>query len=141
MTFDFPWVRMINPHPDEISPGKLVLGCEPRDLHLNHNQDINAGVLFSLAEMAGMGVVVTSLGEQANKAYVVVRRGVIDFKTRARGRIRATALLTESQLSRVQSAASKGTGIEEVVLVEILDESDRVVAQCEMTAVIRPVKA
>ena len=141
MTFDFPWVRMIKPHPDEISPGKLVLGCDPRDIHLNHNQDINAGVLFSLAEMAGMGVVVTSLGEQANKAYVVVRRGVIDFKARARGRIRATALLTESQPRRVQSAASKGTGIEEVVLVEILDESDRVVAQCEMTAVIRPVKA
>ncbi len=140
MTFDFPWVRMINPHPDEISPGKLVLGCEPRDIHLNHNQDINAGVLFSLAEMAGMGVVVTSLGEQASNAYVVIKRGVIDFKARARGRVRATALLTEAQLSRVQSTASGGEGIEEVVLVEILDENDRAVAQCEMTAIIRPVR-
>lgn len=141
MTFDFPWVRMINPIPDEISPGKLVLACDPRDIHLNHNKDINAGVLFSLAEMAGMGVVVTSLGEDAKNIHVVIKRGVIDFKARARGRIRATALLTEAQLNRVQSAARQGEGVDEVVLVEILDESDRVVAQCEMMAIVRPSKA
>ncbi len=121
MAFDFPWVRMINPQPDEVSPGKLILACDPTEIHLNHNQDINAGALFSLAEMAGMGVVVTSLGDRANDTYVVIKRGVIDFKSRARGRVRACASLADSQLERVHSCGIDAEGIEEIVAVEILD--------------------
>ena len=137
-TFDFPWVRLINPQPEEVAEGRLVLAHEPEALHLNHNGDINAAVLFSLAEMAGMGVVVTTLGEQASQAYVVIKRGVIDFRGRARGRIRAAAHLSAEQLERVRAAAGKGVGIEEVVGVEIRDATDRVVATSTVTAVIRP---
>ena len=136
--FDFPWVRMINPQVDEIAVGRLVLAHEPGELHLNHNGDINAAVLFSLAEMAGMGVVVTTLGVQAAGAYVVIKRGAINFTARARGRIRAAARLEATQLERVRSAGSEVAGIEEMVAVEIRDASDRVVACCEVTTVIRP---
>ncbi len=131
---------MINPQPEEMSRGTLTLACEPTEIHLNHNQDVNAGVLFSLAEMAGMGVVVTSLDADANDSYVVIKRCEIDFIAPAKGRVRATAHLSEAQLERIESARVNRTGIEEAVSVEILNSHDRVVSKCEMTAVIRPKK-
>jgi acyl-coenzyme A thioesterase PaaI-like protein len=135
--FDFPWVRMINPQPDEVSDGKLVLGHEPETLHLNHNGDVNAGVLFSLAEMAGMGVVVTALGDAAAAAYVVIKRGAIDFEAPARGRLRAVATLSPLQCARVSASSRDGSAIEEIVSVLIENSSGRVVARSEITAVIR----
>ena len=136
--FDFPWVRMINPQPEGMADGMLVLAHEPGELHVNHNGDVSAGVLFSLAEMAGVGVVVTTLGDRALSSYIVMKRGVIDFHACARGRVRAVAQLSADQLDRVRSVRDGVADIEEVVHVEIRDSMGRMVSSCDVTAVIRP---
>lgn len=127
---------MIDPQPDEVAEGKLVLGHQPSALHLNHNGDVNAAVLFSLAEMAGVGVVVTTLGPDAAHAYVVIKSGAVDFTAPARGRIQAVATLNAAQCARVRAFGLEGS-IEEVVAVLIRDVSGRGIANCEGTAVIR----
>jgi hypothetical protein len=51
--FEFPWVKMMNVSPTLIEPGRLGFTHTPEEIHLNHNNDINASVLYCVGEMSG----------------------------------------------------------------------------------------
>jgi acyl-coenzyme A thioesterase PaaI-like protein len=72
--FEMPWVTMLAPEFVSMSEGSLTLALSPTEMHMNHNNDINAGPLFSLTEMAGMGVVVGVLGQRIKDAFVVCKK-------------------------------------------------------------------
>ena len=135
---DLPWTKMINPELMDLSAGTLSLKQSPQPLHLNHNGDMHAGVLFSMSEMAGMGVVVLLLGDLANTSLVVVKNVSIDFTARAHGPITFTAAVSPEQQKALLAKAEAGEKIEEPVWVEAHDEHGKRVCSSTVTAVISP---
>ncbi len=137
---DVPWTKMINPELVDLKDGYISLKQSPEEIHFNHNGDMNAGVLFSMSEMAGMGVVVMLLGELANSALVVVKNVNIDFIARAQGEIVFTCTMPEGQQKRTLENAKAGSKVEEIVEVEAKDKNGNVVSRSRVTAVISPKK-
>jgi len=135
---DVAWTKMINPELVDIQSGRLQLKQTPEEVHLNHNGDMNAGVIFSMSEMAGMGVVVMLLGELAREAFVVVKNINIDFLARAQGAITFTGKLDEAQQRRILALAKSGDTVEEVVEVVASDALGTAVSQSRVTTYISP---
>ena len=117
--------------------GKIVLAQTPEDLHKNHNGDMHAAVMFSVLEMAGMGVLTLFLGDQASKAFVVLKDLHIFYDARAQGRITFTAELTEEQKIKLHQAFDQGEAIEELLTAYAHDEQGKQVSHATMTGVIR----
>lgn len=135
---DVLWTKMINPQLIDLKDGELTLKQSPGEAHLNHNGDMNAGVLFSMSEMAGMGVVVLLLGDLAKDSFVVVKNVNIDFIARAQGDITFIGLLTKEQQERTLENAKSGNKVEELVVVEAKDSEGKLVSKSVVTAVISP---
>lgn len=135
---DMPWTKMIKPELADLGQGSLTLKQTPEELHLNHNGDMHAGVIFSMSEMAGMGVVVMLLGELADSAFVVVKNVNIDFKARAQGVISFTGTMTVEQQARTLNKAKAGEKVEEQVEVVAADSEGNIVSTSIVTAVISP---
>lgn len=137
---DMLWTKMIKPELVDITPGSISLKQCPEELHLNHNGDMHAGVIFSMTEMAGMGVVVLLLGELANSSFVVVKNVNIDFIARAQGPITFSASIADDNQKSIIDRAKAEEKIEECVLVEAKDENGRLVSKSTLTAIISPHK-
>lgn len=135
---DLPWTKMINPQLTDANSGFLVLSQTPEAMHLNHNGDMHAGVLFSMLEMTGMGVVVMLLDDFANQALVVVKNMNIDFIARAQGTIRFEARLDPEQRERILGDAQQGIKVEQKVTVQAFDSEGKCVAKAGLVAVIAP---
>ena len=138
--FEFPWVKMMNVEPTLIESNKLGFTHTPEPIHLNHNNDINASVLYCLGEMSGSGVLVVALGESAREAFVVIKSGSIEYFARASGQLTTEASLSDEQLERVTQAVKDKTSIEETVEVIIKNAEDTIVAKCMITSVLKPKK-
>lgn len=76
--FDFEWVRFLGAQMIEAADGRCVMRLRPKSVHLNHNGNVNAPILYGLAEFAGAGAVTTGMIDLLATAYVVVRRATID---------------------------------------------------------------
>lgn len=139
--FEMPWVRMLAPEFVTMSEGGLTLALCTTEMHMNHNGDINAGPLFSLSEMAGMGVVVGLLGKRIKGAFVVCKNVSIDFVARAQGRITFTASITPEQMRTIFQAVESGNGINEVVGVVGTNEEGKVCTKAQVVCVIKPARA
>jgi len=135
---DVAWTKMINPQLVDLQDGQIVLKQNPEEVHLNHNGDMNAGVIFSMSEMAGMAPVVMLLGDLASSAFVVVKNVNIDFLARAQGEITFSGAISEEQQQRVLSKAKIGERVEEEVLVEARDKEGKLVSKSVVTAVVSP---
>ena len=135
---DLPWTKMINPQLVDLKAGLIALKQRPGELHLNHNGDMHAGVIFSMAEMTGMGVVVMQLGSKAEEAFVAVKSVSIEFLKRAQGDITFKSTLTDEQQVNMLKTLEAQESIEEVVHVEALDAESRKVASAQVVAVIKP---
>lgn len=135
---DLPWTKMINPQLVDLKAGLIALKQRPGELHLNHNGDMHAGVIFSMAEMTGMGVVVMQLGSKAEAAFVAVKSVNIEFLKRAQGDITFKSTLTDEQQMSMLKKLEAQESIEEVVHVEALDGESRKVASAQVVAVIKP---
>jgi len=136
--FQMPWVEMIKPELVDLGDGKIVLAQTPEDLHKNHNGDMHAAVIFSVLEMAGMGVITLFLGDDAAKAFVVLKDLHIFYDARAQGRITFTAELTAEQKTKLHNAFDNGEAIEEVISAYAHDSEGKQVSHATMTGVIRP---
>ena len=135
---DMPWTKMIKPELVDLKDGSISLKQTPEALHTNHNGDMHAGVIFTMSEMAGMGVVVMLLGDLANSSFVVVKNVNIDFTARAQGVITFTASISEAVQNKILSTAKSGKKVEEVVTVEAKDKDGNIVSTSTVTAVISP---
>ena len=136
--FDMPWVGMIKPDVETMDTGELVLSQTPEDLHKNHNGDMHAAVVFTMMEMAGMGVITLLLGDAIKDSLVVLKDLHIHYTARAQGKIYFKAQLSEEQQQKLSQAAEKGESIEEVIEAFAYDENDLQVAKATLTGVIKP---
>ena len=135
---ELPWTKMINPELVDMKDGSLSLKQTPGDMHLNQNGDMNAGVLFTMSEMSGMGVVVMLLGELAGSSFIASKSVNIDFLARAKGEIVFTGTMPDEQQKRTLQNAREGNKIEEIVQVEAVDSEGKVVSKSTVTAVVSP---
>lgn len=138
--FEMPWVKMLAPEFVSMTEGNLTIALSPTNMHMNHNNDINAGPLFSLTEMAGMGVVVSLLGQRIKDSFAVCKSVSIDFVARAQGRISFNATITPEQVSSIFQALDSGTGINEVVAVVGTNEQGKVCTKAQVVCVIKPAR-
>ncbi len=136
--FEFPWVKMMNIELTLVEPRRLGFTHTPQEIHLNHNGDINAPVIFCLGEMSGCGILVVAMGDLAKDAFVVVKKCTIEYFIRATGQLTTEANLTEEQLERVLLAVKNRASIEETVNVTIKNAGGTIVAAAEITSVLKP---
>ena len=136
--FEFPWVKMMNVTPTVMEPGRLGFTHSLEEIHLSHNKDVNASVLYCLGEMSGSGVLVLELGAAARDAFVVIKKGSIEYLARASGELTTEASLTQEQRDRVGQAVQDKSSIEETVPVSIRNAEGAEVARCEITSLLRP---
>lgn len=137
---DVPWTKMIGPEVVEFTDNTLGLKQTPEALHLNHNGDMNAGVICTMVEMAGMGIVVMLLGDLAKQSLIVVKNMNIDFIARAQGVIVFTATMDDEQKNRAINNAKSANKVEEAILVEAKDGDGKLVAKAEVLTYIGPKK-
>ncbi len=138
--FDNFWTQLINPQLEalDLEAGLLRLCHQPDERTLNHNGDVVAGALFSLAEMAGMGLAVMLLGADAARFLVVVKSAEIRFKARARGAIVAEASLPAEQMAAMQAQLANGQTARAQVPVVLRNADGECVVEARMEAVIKP---
>jgi hypothetical protein len=67
--FDFEWVRFLGAQMIEAADGRCVMRLRPKSVHLNHNGNVNAPILYGLAEFAGAGAVTTGMTDLLTTAY------------------------------------------------------------------------
>ncbi|MGA8726929.1 MAG: PaaI family thioesterase [Acidimicrobiales bacterium] len=137
--FDNPWVEFINPQPIEVEPRKLTLAHTPTEAHLNHHGHVAAGVVFSLVEMAGVGILVIAVGDAIRDCFIVAKACDIQFIRPATGTIRATSTLP-SALEPIDIINSLDVGIEQKIPVEVFNDSHVKVASATVTGVIRQIR-
>lgn len=136
--FEMPWIQMIKPNVEDLAAGKLVLSQSPEALHLNHNGDMHAAVVFSMLEMAGMGVLTLLLGDSIKDSFVVLKDMHTFFEARAQGKIFFKAELSEQQQAMFINAVQQGVAIEEEISAVAYDESGKQVASAKVNGVIKP---
>ncbi|CAA0116280.1 Uncharacterised protein [BD1-7 clade bacterium] len=136
--FNMPWIDLIKPHVEEMGDGVLLLSQTPEDLHKNHNGDMHAAVVFSMLEMAGMGVITLYLGDDAKNAFVVLKDLHVHYDARAQGKITFKSELSDEQKTRLKAAAQVGESIEELVTATAFDEQGVQVAHATVNGVIKP---
>jgi hypothetical protein len=98
---------------------------------------MHAAVLFSVLEMAGMGVITMFLGDAIKDSFVVLKDLHIFYDARAQGKIFFKGELTAEQQKRLKDAADNGQPIEEVITATAYDEAGSQVAHATMTGVIK----
>jgi acyl-coenzyme A thioesterase PaaI-like protein len=136
--FDFEWVRFLGAEPVEMTAGRCVMRLEPRGVHLNHNQTVNAPVLYGLAEVAGAGAVAGGMMDLLATAYVVVKRADIEYLAPARGAVTGTGVVDPVVLGAVMAEVAAGRPAECEAQVEIADGTGRIVSRVGLTMAIRP---
>jgi|tagenome__1003787_1003787.scaffolds.fasta_scaffold20226363_1 acyl-coenzyme A thioesterase PaaI-like protein len=136
--FDFEWVRFLGAEPVEMVAGRCVMRLEPRGVHLNHNQTVNAPVLYGLAEVAGAGAVAGGMMDLLATAYVVVKRADIEYLAPARGAVTGTGVVDPAVLGAVTADVAAGRPADCEARVEIADGTGRIVSRVGLTMAIRP---
>lgn len=109
-----------------LEPG-LVRLCMPLAGNKNHIGSMYAGALFTLAEIPGGALFLTSFDTQ--RFYPIIKEMNLRFRRPATGDIRVEARLSAEEIERLQSEASEVGKAEYVLELELLDESGEVVAQ------------
>lgn len=135
---EIPWTKMIKPQLLEVKPGLLKLKQSPEEIHLNHNKDMHAGVLFSMSEMAGMGVVMILLDKMADHAFVVVKNVNIEFTSRAQGEITFIGLISDQRQDQIKQDFQAGKIVEEQIEVTAIDCNEKIVSKSIVTTFISP---
>ncbi len=109
-----------------LEPGFVRL-CMPLAGNQNHIGSMYAGALFTLAEIPGGALFLTSFDTQ--RFYPIIKEMNLRFRRPATGDIRVEARLTADEIDRLQSEASEVGKAEYVLELALLDESGEVVAQ------------
>ncbi|WP_422911097.1 PaaI family thioesterase [Pseudomonas sp. MAC6] len=93
----------------------------------NHIGSMYAGALFTLAEIPGGALFLTSFDTQ--RFYPVVKEMNLRFRRPATGDIQVEASLSEAQIEQLQKQATEEGKAEYVLELQLTDDSGEVVAQ------------
>lgn len=109
-----------------LEPGRVSL-LMPLTGNQNHIGSMYAGALFTLAEIPGGALFLTSF--DAQRFYPIIKEMNLRFRRPATGDIRVTASLDEAQIQALQKQATEEGKAEYVLELQLIDESGEVVAQ------------
>lgn len=108
-----------------LEPGCVRL-CMPLAGNQNHIGSMYAGALFTLAEIPGGALFLTSFDTQ--RYYPVIKEMNLRFRRPATGDIRVQAQLAADEIERLQGEASEKGKAEYVLELDLVDGSGEVVA-------------
>ena len=101
----------------------------PVEPNINHFGSMYAGSLFTVAEMLGGVIGLTSFDLPG---YIPVVKGLdIKFRRVAKTAVRATASLGEEDIARIEEEARANGKSEFILVAEVTDEAGEVVATSE----------
>jgi len=101
----------------------------PAEPNVNHFGTIYAGSLFTVAEMLGGVIGLTSFDLPG---YIPVVKGLdIRFRRVAKTAVRATASLSDAEIARIEEDARANGKSEFVLVAELTDDAGEVVATSE----------
>lgn len=119
----------------EIRPG-FVRAEVPFEGNGNHFGVIYAGVIFTLAEVLGGAMQFATFDVATH--YPLVRRVEIDFLAPGRGRLSASARLTEDEIARIRAEAQPDVKVPFVLEAEVVGADGTVVARTRGEYQLRP---
>lgn len=108
-----------------LEPGHVRL-CMPLAGNQNHIGSMYAGALFTLAEIPGGALFLTSFDVQ--RFYPIVKEMNLRFRRPATGDIRVEASLADTEIQRLQKQAAEEGKAEFVLELQLTDDSGEVVA-------------
>jgi len=109
-----------------LEPGYVRL-CMPLAGNQNHIGSMYAGALFTLAEIPGGALFLSSFDSQ--RFYPVIKAMSLRFRRPATGDIRVEARLAAEQIERLQSEAQSRDKAEYVLDLQLTDASGEIVAE------------
>ncbi|MGW4098473.1 YiiD C-terminal domain-containing protein [Mycobacterium sp. NPDC004974] len=134
-----PWIGWLDLDTEFGPDGTLqVILRRPKPEHLNHNNHVNAPVIYGVAEVAGAGAAVIAAGADGHGAYTVIRDATIKYSRPARGGISATAKLDEGTVELMRQELRAGRGCDAVVRVSLTDAENTHTGTCDFTVSLRP---
>jgi acyl-coenzyme A thioesterase PaaI-like protein len=119
----------------EMRPG-FVRAEVPFEGNGNHFGVIYAGVIFTVAEVLGGAMHFATFDVSTH--YPLVKRIEIDFVTPGKGRLSASAALTEDEIARMKTAAEPDAKVPFVLEAEVVGEDGTVVARTRGDYQLRP---
>jgi acyl-coenzyme A thioesterase PaaI-like protein len=136
--FDFEWVRFLGAEMVEAAEGRCVMRLQPKGVHLNHNGNVNAPILYGLAEVAGAGAVTTGMMDLLATAYVVVKRATIEYLAPAHDTVTAAGTVEASAFTAARADVAAGIPVDVAADVEITDATGRITTRVNLTMSVRP---
>jgi acyl-coenzyme A thioesterase PaaI-like protein len=109
-----------------LEPGHVRL-CMPLAGNQNHIGSMYAGALFTLAEIPGGALFLTSFDTQ--RFYPIIKEMNLRFRRPATGDIRVEARLTTEEIQHLQKQATELGKAEYVLQLQLTDESGEVVVE------------
>jgi acyl-coenzyme A thioesterase PaaI-like protein len=109
-----------------LEPGYVRL-CMPLAGNQNHIGSMYAGALFTLAEIPGGALFLSSFDSQ--RFYPLIKAMSLRFRRPATGDIRVEARLAAEQIERLQSEAQSRDKAEYVLDLQLTDASGEIVAE------------
>ena len=119
------FVKRMNLKAEVLEPGFVRLRV-PLAGNENHIGSMYAGALFTLAEIPGGALFLTSF--DASKFYPIVKEMNLRFRRPATGDIVVEARLSAEEIERLQGEAQANGKAEYVLELQLTDGSDEVVA-------------
>lgn len=110
----------------------------PKPEHINHNGDVNAPVIYGVAEVAGAGAAVMAAGASGTGAYTVIRSGTIEYRRPAHGGITASSRVDSAVAEKIQTSLEAGEGCDIDVDVSLRDAHDTPTGVCRFVVSMRP---
>ncbi len=113
----------------------------PKAEHINHNGDVNAPVIYGVAEVAGAGAAVMAAGAAGTGAYTVIRSATIEYQRPAHGGITASSRVDPAVAQSIQQALQAGEGCDIDVDVSLTDANGTATGTCTCVISMRPRRA
>jgi acyl-coenzyme A thioesterase PaaI-like protein len=119
----------------ELRPG-YVRAEVPFEGNGNHFGVIYAGVIFTLAEVLGGAIHFATFDVSTH--FPLVKNLSIDFVAPGKGRLSASAALSDAEVERIKAAATPDAKVPFVLEAEVVGEDGTVVARTRGDYQIRP---
>ncbi|MDH6195222.1 acyl-coenzyme A thioesterase PaaI-like protein [Mycobacterium frederiksbergense] len=135
---NMPWITWLDLDTEFGPDGSLqVILRRPKPEHLNHNNHVNAPVIYGVAEVAGAGAVVIAAGSDGQGAYTVIRDATIKYSRPAHGGVTAAAKLDPVSAERMREELRAGRGYDATVQVTLTDAENTPTGTCDFTVTLR----
>jgi acyl-coenzyme A thioesterase PaaI-like protein len=136
---EMPWIRWLDLDTTVHTDGTLVVTlARPKPEHVNHNNAINAPVVYGVAEVAGLGAAVLGILDLLPTMYSVVQAAKIAYAAPATGGLVASSRVDTSVATETRAALERGDATQLEAEVALTDLSGRATGTCTFTIALRP---